>query len=150
MNEHGFIKAVHRLLPPDLYRWKIHDTYTGGVPDAWYAGPAGTLFVEYKYIQTLPKRSTTEIKTGLSPLQIAWLTRMFNYGVEVAVIIGSNTGAIILVDATWTQPLYLSNFDKPLSNREVATYIHQITQDGIHGRIKITPSCPKLTKAVAT
>ena len=57
MNEHGFIKSVHRHLPTDIFSWKIHDTFTGGVPDAMYAGPAGILFVEYKYTK-LPKKPT--------------------------------------------------------------------------------------------
>ena len=33
MNEHSFIRAIHKSLPAEVYRWKIHDTFTGGVPD---------------------------------------------------------------------------------------------------------------------
>ena len=34
MNEHSFVRSIHNALHPDVYKWKIHDTYTGGVPDA--------------------------------------------------------------------------------------------------------------------
>jgi hypothetical protein len=30
-----------------MVQWKIHDTFTGGVPDVMYGGPSGILF----YIQ---------------------------------------------------------------------------------------------------
>ena len=87
MNEHGFIKAVHRHIPSEVYRWKIHDTYTGGVPDAFYCGPAGSLWVEYKYIK-LPKRKTTVVTFGLSELQQIWLTKMAGYGQTTLLAVG--------------------------------------------------------------
>ena len=97
MNEHGFIKAVHRHLSPEVYRWKIHDTYTGGVPDAFYMGPAGSLWVEYKYVK-LPKRNTTIVSFGLSILQVSWLTRAQKYGQLVAVIVGFEQSAVVVTD----------------------------------------------------
>jgi hypothetical protein len=87
LNEHGFIKAVHRHLSPEVYRWKIHDTYTGGVPDAFYCGPAGSLWVEYKYIK-LPKRKTTVVTFGLSELQQIWLTKVAHYGQTTILAVG--------------------------------------------------------------
>ena len=87
MNEHGFIKAVHRHLSPEVYRWKIHDTYTGGVPDAFYCGPAGSLWVEYKYIK-LPKRKTTVVTFGLSELQQIWLTKMSDFQQTTILAVG--------------------------------------------------------------
>lgn len=98
MNEHGFIKAVHRHLSPEVYRWKIHDTYTGGVPDAFYMGPAGSLFVEYKYVK-LPKRADTTVKFNLSALQTIWLTRALDYGQLAAVIIGFEKSAVALTNS---------------------------------------------------
>jgi hypothetical protein len=47
MNEHSFIKSVHRKLPTSMVQWKIQDTFTGGVPGVMYGGPSGILF----YIQ---------------------------------------------------------------------------------------------------
>ena len=54
MKEKDFINKVHKKLPKEIYKWKINDPFHGGVPDAFYSGPAGFAFVEYKYTQTLP------------------------------------------------------------------------------------------------
>lgn len=98
MNEHSFVKSVHRKLPRSIYRWKIHDSFTGGVPDAMYAGPSGMLFVEYKYLKNLPKKDTTVITTGLSPLQLNWLNQMMGYGHLCVVAIGSSRGIFVISD----------------------------------------------------
>lgn len=126
MNEHSFVKAVHRKLPPEVYKWKIHDTYTGGVPDAMYAGPAGLLFVEYKYLKSLPKKPTTPIKTGLSALQIQWLEQMYVYKVLAIVIIGSPVGCSIVTN-DFNQTLTTNNFSGGVKVAEVATLIHELT-----------------------
>ena len=126
MNEHSFVKAVHRKLSPDVYRWKIHDTYTGGVPDAMYAGPAGLLFVEYKYLKSLPKKPTTPIKTGLSALQLQWLERMCVYNILAIVIIGSPVGCSILTNG-FNRTLTTNDFSGEVEVAEVATFIHELT-----------------------
>ena len=123
MNEHGFIKSVHRHLPTDIFSWKIHDTFTGGVPDAMYAGPAGILFVEYKYTK-LPKKPTTQIKLGLSALQLDWLDKMHLYNVLTGVIIGSPLGGIILTDKNWYKDLFLQEFEHGLDAREISAWIY--------------------------
>jgi hypothetical protein len=143
MNEHSFVKAVHRKLPPEVYKWKIHDTYTGGVPDAMYAGPAGLLFVEYKYLKSLPKKPTTPIKTGLSELQISWLERMLLYNVLVLVIIGSPSGAVVLTK-DFRRTLTMSNFDATLSASECAEQIVDLATN--HERRKPTYTCPEPTE----
>jgi hypothetical protein len=76
VNEHGFVKAVHRHISRDTYSWKIHDTYTGGIPDAFYAGPAASVFVEYKYIPVLPVKATSFLRTSLSAQQKFTLNRL--------------------------------------------------------------------------
>lgn len=143
MNEHGFIKAVHRKLPPALYRWKIHDNFTGGVPDAWYAGPNGSLFIEYKYV-TLPKKPSTRIKTGLSALQLAWLDTMCDYKVVVAVIIGSKTGAIILTRKDWHKPLFNTDFDQGLSIANTSKWIAEKLNGNQNEQAKPNSSNSKL------
>lgn len=95
MNEHSFVKSVHRKLDKSVYVWKIADRYSGGVPDAMYAGPAGILFIEYKYIK-LPKRLTTVIKTSLSPLQEQWITQMQQWKHPTWLVIGANKSCLIL------------------------------------------------------
>jgi hypothetical protein len=127
MNEHSFIRAVHRNLPSELFRWKIHDTFAGGVPDAFYAGPASTLFVEYKYLKTLPKRDDTYLRTSLSPQQIHWLNTMHDYTQPVAVVIGAEQSAVVLLDKRWNTNISRSHFLKAaISFTEIANWIHNV------------------------
>lgn len=65
-----------------------------------YAGPAGILFIEYKWI-TIPKRPTTKVKLGLSALQLEWLDRFYLYGQKVIVAAGFTDGVIVLTDGDW-------------------------------------------------
>lgn len=132
MNEHGFVRSVHRQLSPDIFVWKINDTYAGGVPDAFYAGPARCLFVEYKYIK-LPKRPTTLVRTGLSEQQKLWLNRMLNLGKPVAVVLGSNEGNIILTNSQWSNSLTADCFrQKAVSTKAVASWIEAICSEQSH------------------
>jgi hypothetical protein len=79
-------------LSSDVYRWKINDRFTNGVPDAWYCGDAGHLFVEYKYVE-LPSRPHTLVKANLSKNQLQWLLDRHAQNVPVAVVVGSPDGA---------------------------------------------------------
>ena len=124
MNEHSFIKSIHRFLPSELYRWKIHDTYTSGVPDSFYAGPAGILFVEYKYIKKLPAKDTTQLKTTLSPLQIQWLNRMDGFGQQTAVIVGCEDTAVTLTSGDWNSPLFKCDYvQRAVTRKDIANWI---------------------------
>ena len=129
MNEHSFVRSIHKALHPDVYKWKIHDTYTGGVPDAMYAGPAGVLFVEYKYIKSLPKRDDTIIRHSLSELQSAWLERM-KHSAAVALVIGIEDTAIILERDFSTNISKLQYIEQNISRRGVADWIYSITHAG--------------------
>lgn len=127
MNEHSFIKSVHRYLPLDLFKWKIHDTFAGGVPDSFYAGPAGILFVEYKYVKKLPKRDSSILKTSLSPQQIQWLNRMTDFNQRAAVVIGCEDTAIILENKIWESPLTkLYYVQRAVPRKAVAEWITSV------------------------
>ena len=94
MNEHSFIKAIHRKLPKDIYHWKVSDRFTGGVPDCYYEGSKGALWIEYKYLKSLPKKTTTPINPGISKLQLAWLERAERNGVNTMLVAGYPCGSI--------------------------------------------------------
>lgn len=130
MNEHSFVKAIHRKLSPDVYKWKIHDTYTGGVPDAMYAGPSGVLFVEYKYVKQLPKRDSTIIRHSLSKLQIDWLERM-KHSTKVALILGIEDFALIIVDDFSANISKMKYLELCVPRNEVANWIYQQTHEGV-------------------
>jgi hypothetical protein len=124
MNEHSFIRAVHAHLPPEVFRWKIHDKFAGGVPDAFYAGPASTLFVEYKYVKTLPKRDDTLIRTCLTPQQIHWLNTLHDYNQPVALIVAVGDQALVLLDKRWNTNISKTGFLKEAIQRNrIASWI---------------------------
>jgi hypothetical protein len=114
-----------------------------------YSGPAGVLFVEYKYIQQLPKRDTTVLKTSLSLLQVQWLDRMAISAHAVLIIGAGNNNAIILSRDFSQKVSKLRFLKEAVSRPDVADYIYQHTHNA--GRCYETPnqtapSCRKLTK----
>lgn len=124
MNEHSFIRAVHRRLPADVLRWKINDSYAGGVPDAFYAGAARCLFVEYKFVK-IPVRNSTNLKINLSEQQKLWLDKMQNIDQSVAVVVGSQTNALILTNGAWNESINKATYLQLASNvTNVAIWIH--------------------------
>jgi hypothetical protein len=95
MNESGFISKVHKKLPKSIYRVKFSDKFAGGIPDTWYSGPAGDVWVEYKY-QLVPGH-----KPNLSDLQKAWLTDRTAESRSVACVVGTPEGVIVYEGITW-------------------------------------------------
>ena len=93
MNEHSYIRAVHRQLPDAIHVWKINVRFRNGVPDCWYSGGGADLWVEYKWLATVPKKV---FKPTLSELQKKWLRDRYAEGRRVAVIVGSPQGGVIL------------------------------------------------------
>ena len=119
MNEHGFVKAVHRALPLTVYKWKIADRYTNGVPDSWYSGPSGDLWAEYKFLSRVPRKSFT---VPLTELQRIWLTARHTEGRRTAVIVGSPKGAVILTSPSeWNSKVSVDC--KWIQIKEVAAWI---------------------------
>ena len=130
MNEHSFIRAVHAHLPPELFRWKIHDTFAGGVPDAFYAGPASTLFVEYKYVKALPKRDSSVLRTTLTPQQIQWLNRLYSLNQPTALINGCEKLALVITDGQWIQEPNRNDFIKrAVTFQAAANWINSVCTD---------------------
>ena len=98
MNEHSFIRAIHRHLSKKAYSWKINDRFAGGVADSWYCGREGKhLFVEYKYVK-LPARPDTVMRAALSELQQRWLQQRKEQGIPVAVVLGAAKKGVISDD----------------------------------------------------
>lgn len=128
LNEHSFVKSIHRLLPKEIYRWKINDKFTGGVPDAYYEGPKGSLWIEYKFIKSLPKRKTTILRLGLSLLQVDWLNRAVDNNVNAWVVVGSNNGCLVLRNKHWTNTIHTNYYDLySVTNRQLVTLISSNT-----------------------
>lgn len=127
MNEHSFIRSVHRSLHNNVTKWKIHDRYNGGVPDAFYIGPQGSLWAEYKYIKQLPKRDKTNLRLGLSLLQIEWLNLLYEYNQNVCLVVGVENTALILTDKQWEQNISKKHYeDNAIPRKEVSSWIESI------------------------
>ena len=132
-SEAAYTNAIHRALAKhtaeDVDIWKIHDTFAGGVPDAVYFGRGSTLWVEYKYLKTLPKRETTaiDITKELSDNQQKWLERKHNLGHRTWVIVGTPKGSLILKSMEWQTPLYAKDMEQALTIKQVtASIIEQL------------------------
>ena len=103
---------------------KNHNQYNGGIPDVWYSGPAGDLWVEYKFI-AIPKRPETVIKIDLSELQRAWLTARHAEGRSVAVVVGSKEGGVWFGGVDWSRQINAKEFcDLLVKRQELATRIN--------------------------
>ena len=124
--ETNYIGRVHKALS-DVYHEKNHNTYRGGTADCWYSGDAGDLWVEYKYVPKLPKR-TEFLIPDLSALQARWLGNRLDEGRNVAVILGTPKGGVIFRDREWLVGVSLAKLpERLLSVKQVAEWIKSQT-----------------------
>ena len=117
MTESGFTSSIKAKLPSRIYSWKINCKYANGIPDSWYSGPVSDLWVEYKYVKTLPKNG---VKPNLSPLQEKWLKDRHSEGRNVAVIVGSPDGCLIYTNLEWTKH---KSLDHIITKQDVIDFI---------------------------
>ena len=121
MNESTFTRAIMKKVSDDVYKWKIMNTLQNGIPDCYFSSIKGDLWLEVKWVNSLPKRPDTLVDVKLSPLQLRWLLNRQAEGRNVAVLVGSPVGCAILT----TQ--YIGDKIKPgelkLTRKEVATWI---------------------------
>lgn len=127
--ETNFCNAVHKLLPKEVYREKMHNLYRGGTADMWYSGSADDLWVEYKYIKDPPKKAAMVIRKELSPLQILWLKGRYKEGRNVVVILGTPIGSWVFENLSWESAEVTTEMLKThgLSKQAVADYISKRT-----------------------
>lgn len=116
MHESTFTRIVNKKLATHLYAWKINARYAPGVPDCWYSGPGGSLWVEWKYLHKMPQQH----KPKLSALQRAWLNARYDEGRKVAVLVGSPEGIAVYTDKSWEE---VQPTTKLLSRDEAARWI---------------------------
>lgn len=122
MIESKYTASIHKCLNKrDVYHWKINASFQNGVPDAYYSGSKGDLWIEYKYEKNPPARAVT-IK--LSPLQVRWLNARYDEGRNVCVVFGTPNGSVILTDKQWNEPLTKTFFDQfKQTKKEIADWI---------------------------
>jgi hypothetical protein len=117
--ENQFVSGVHKYLPPigELYRAKMHNPYTAGIPDWWYSGSGGDMWIEYKYIPEIPKRHNTLIVPDLSDLQRQWLDGRHAEGRTVCVLVGCPDGGLVFNKSNWTHGVEAGDFRGWLQTR---------------------------------
>lgn len=120
-----FSTSVHKHLPKGLYRVKNNNPFAGGIPDFWFSGNKGDLWIEYKYVKALSKNGTA---VTLSELQTKWLRDRYMEGRNVAVIVGCKDGGFILRDLEWDNAIPPSAYTTNLLPRQViAQWIQSVT-----------------------
>lgn len=126
--ESRYIASVHKALRDRTYHEKMCNPYRSGTPDVWYSGTNGDLWVEYKYIPSIPKR--TEVLPDLSDRQKRWLGNRLDEGRNVAVVLGTPKGGVIYTDRAWLVELGPADFGERLvSNLAVADWIYSKVGD---------------------
>ncbi len=126
MNEHSFIKSIHTNVSRDVFVWKILDKYQGGVPDTFYSGPSGYLFIEYKYESKLPKKPTTKIKIALTELQRTWLSRAQSHRHLAYIVLGSPAGVYITDDITEKELTKQRLVEESITKKEFISRIEMV------------------------
>lgn len=93
---------------------KNHNPYTAGIPDCWYSGRQGDLWIEYKWLAKPPVTARVQPQNLLSALQRTWLNNRQKEGRRVCVIIGCDEGGVLLQDGEWDRSLSAETFKRTL------------------------------------
>lgn len=122
--ESRFIHSVHEKLPKEVYREKMHNVYRGGTFDVWYSGKARDLWIEYKWVGSIPKKGT--IVPDLSMLQLKWGRGRQGEGRNVFVVVGCPDGGVLLKSTQWEEGVSVEEFRKALLTKSaLAKWIHE-------------------------
>lgn len=96
-SETRFRDGVHAFLPPitKFHRQSMNSAATtfNGTPDMYYDGDVKDLWVEYKWLDHVPKNGI--IIGAYTELQLRWMKRRYAAGKNVWGIIGVPGGGVI-------------------------------------------------------
>lgn len=82
--------------------------FVGGIPDVWLSGSEGDVWIENKYLQTVPP--IVDPTKLLSAIQQQWLLRRHAEGRSVGVLIGSVDGHLYFPSLSWLSPITRGTF----------------------------------------
>lgn len=134
--ENAYRGRVHKFLPQGLLHEKMNNPYRSGTPDDYYSGNKADLWVEYKYLPSVPQRAVVrpaDPEKMLSVLQMNWINAHYDLWKDdparnVAVIIGCPEGGVILQDKEWMEEFTADEFRKRIRmNLSVAAWIEGST-----------------------
>lgn len=125
MLEKQLIRAIDKYLPKEIHRQSMTGAaVTGnGIPDRYYDGPLGDLWVEYKQLKTMP-RSGVAIG-AYTELQLHWMERRYRYAqhrLEVPNVLGvvglpNKTAVIQRTPHEWRNGTHINT---SMTHKEVA------------------------------
>ena len=74
MLEKQLYQAIDRLVPKTIYRQSMTGAAmtANGIPDRYYDGPGGDLWVEFKQLQSMPRGI---VRGAYTELQLRWMSR---------------------------------------------------------------------------
>ena len=125
MTENTFWQSLRKKLVPRIYALKLNISFTAGVPDVWLSGSQGDLWIENKYLKTLPP--IVDPTKLLSELQKIWLKRRHAEGRSVGVLIGSSDGHLYFPSLSWLSPVSRGTFQtKAKTTGEIAEELIEI------------------------
>ena len=127
--ETTFRLKIERRLPRTLHREKMNNPFRGGTADSWYSGKGGDLWVEYKFLPRVPQRGfITPERLDLSHLQRQWLRGRHEEGRNVAVIVGTPVGGVIMRNLEWEEEIPVDLFtSRTVTIPDLAIWIMQQT-----------------------
>lgn len=133
--EATYTSDIKKKLGAGVYALKLCLPYTAGVADSWYDGPARDLWVEYKFMNPLPK--TIDLVGGKDPvltkLQQDFLKARYENGRNVAVIVGSKSGGVMFPGLSWQTPITRDEFlaraqTKPEVANDLTKFVSDLTE----------------------
>lgn len=88
MTERNFINAVNRQLPRSLHHQSTTGVIGVGTPDRYYDGDPYDLWVEYKYLDAMPRSGLVggvdaEKRGCYSPVQYRWMERRYRHSLNL-------------------------------------------------------------------
>lgn len=108
MTETTFWQSLRKKLVPSIYALKMNLRFAAGVPDCWLSGSKGDLWLELKYLKTLPP--IVDPAKLLSELQKDWLRSRHAEGRFVGVLIGSSDGHFYFPSLSWQTSVSRGSF----------------------------------------
>lgn len=128
LTENTFWQALRAKLVPHVYALKLNLRFVKGVPDCWLSGPKGDLWLELKYLKTVPPM--VDPTTLLTVLQQQWLSERHKEGRSVGVLIGSPSGHLYFPSLSWQQPISREDFvARAKPTKEIAIQLLEVISE---------------------
>jgi len=125
MNETGFWQSLRKHLVPRVYALKLNLNFVGGVPDVWLSGSEQDLWMENKYLKTLPP--IVDMTKLLTTFQQSWLVDRYEEGRWVGALCGSSDGHLFFPGLSWQSTISRENFlQRAMTTKEIANHLIEI------------------------